>query len=115
MKLTLKGKANTYASLRKLISGLKEVADGKAFARASIRFTALIRGRIKGELARHVRTGKALYYARVNLSTKAVEIVLQRYYRFIPWSWKKGTPRSVLNQGKKIFAEEMAKSVGGKS
>ncbi|MCC6559642.1 MAG: hypothetical protein IT372_42540 [Polyangiaceae bacterium] len=102
-----------YAGLRKMIAGLREIASGEVVQDALARFEKYVNGRIKGELRRHVDTGLALNTARTELSSTKLVITLQRYRRYIKWSWRKGTPRGVLMQGQKIFAKAMADAVKG--
>jgi len=115
--MKLKGKAARFERLRHALAGLKSIASGAVAARALIRFGAYVRGRIKGELARHVDTGLALNSATVVPRTREIAVTLQGYYRYIPWSWKKGVPVSVLNRGRKIVTEEYeaALRAGGQS
>lgn len=102
-----------FESLRKLVRGLREVASGRTVAQAIIRCSAYLRGRVKGELSRHVKTGTALRTATVAPSTGAIDLGLQRYRRYIKWSFKKGIPRSALTRMQKIIAEELAKALKG--
>lgn len=108
-------KAGSFQRLRRALDGLRAVADGEVVANVVRRFAGHIRGRVKGELARHVATGKALGTADVTTSTRSVDVRLQDYYRYIRWSWSKGVPFSVLSRGQKIVEEEMAKAMGGGS
>ncbi len=104
--MKLKGKAGKFQRLRDALAGLRSIASGQVAARVLIRFGQYVRGRIKGELARHVHTGKALTTATVAVQSREIGVTLQDYYRYIRWSWKKGVPISVLNRGQKIVAEE---------
>lgn len=108
-----KRKAIQYAGLRRLIAGLREIASGAVVEKALGRIEHYIDGRVKGELSRHVYTGRALATARVELEPKAVTITLQRYRRYIKWSWRKGIPLSVIKRAQKIIGEEMQLAVKG--
>lgn len=111
MSIWVMRRANQYSGLRKLIAGLKEVAGGEVVARSIDRFADYLNGRIHGELERHIDTGLALRTAEVAFNTKTIEITLQRYRRYIKWSFKKGIPISALNRGKKIFREEIERAL----
>lgn len=106
-------KAIQYAGLRRLVAGLKEIASGAVVEKALGRIEHYIEGRVKGELGRHVWTGKALATARVELAPKAVEITLQKYRRYIKWSWRKGIPISAIKRCQKIIGEELQLAVKG--
>lgn len=110
MKAAAKRRAG-FESLRKFVRGLRDVASGAVVANAIVRFSKYLRGRVKGELSRHVKTGLALNSATVAPSTKAVDVTLQRYRRYIKWSFAKGIPRSALERGRKIVAEEIKKAL----
>lgn len=103
-------RAGGFESLRKMMRGLREVASGAVLANVVIRFNAYLRGRVKGELARHVKTGLALNSATVVPTTKSIDITLQRYRTYIKWSFAKGIPISALNRGQKLLTEELAKA-----
>ena len=113
MKLAFKRKAIQYAGLRKLIAGLKQIASGETVNRALVRMEDYIDGRVKGELERHVWTGKALSTARIHAGSGSITITLQRYRRYIKWSWRKGIPLSALKRCQKIIGEEMQLSMKG--
>ena len=113
--MKLKGRAGKFQRLRSALDGLRSIASRSVAATAVLRFGQYVRGRVKGELARHVDTGRALGTATIGIQTKSIDVTLQSYYRYIPWSWKKGVPISVLNRGRKIVVEayETALRMGG--
>lgn len=113
--MNLKTKAAKFQRIRSALEGLREVADGRVTAAVIVRFGRYIRGRITGELDRHIKTWLARNSAVVVPQAKSLGITLQRYYRYIPWSWKKGIPVSVLNRGRKIVVEEIERATGGRS
>lgn len=115
MKGKVNRKAAGFESLRKLMRGLREVASGKVLANVIVRVNAYLAGRVRGELARHVKTGLARNTATIVPSKSTIDITLQSYRRYIPWSFKKGIPLSALNRAQKILAEELNKAVKGKS
>lgn len=111
MRSSFRRKAIQYSGLRRLIAGLRQVASGEVMERALGRVQNYVGGRIKGELGRHVYTGHALRTARVELAPKAIDIRLQKYRRYIRWSWRKGIPISALRRAQKIIREEMLLAV----
>lgn len=115
MKTRTSTKLQGYVSLRKLISGLREIADGEASRRGIARFATYVNGMIHAQLERHVDTGKALATAEITYDPSAIRIVLQNYRRYIPgFSFRKGTPLAVLKRGQKILTEELASSLKGR-
>lgn len=102
-----------FEGLRKTVRGLREVASGKVLANVIIRSGNYLRGRVKGELAKHVYTGRALNTAAVMPSMRSLDLRLQDYRRYIKWSFAKGFPRSAINRIQKILSEELAKAVKG--
>jgi len=111
--MKLKAKAARFERLRQAVAGLRSIASGQARAAAIIQFGRYLRGRIKGELARHVKTGLALNSATVAPQTRVIDVTLQSYYRYIRWSWKKGIPISVLNRGRKIVSDAYEAALRG--
>lgn len=102
-----------YEGLRKTIRGLREIASGAVLANTIIRAGNYVRGRVKGELGRHVKTGLALHTATVRPSLKSLDLTLQDYRRYIKWSFAKGFPRSAINRIQKILSEELEKALKG--
>lgn len=100
-----------FETLRKLVRGLRDVASGKVLAAVIIRANAYLRGRVKGELGRHVKSGLALNSARVVPSMRSIDITLQDYRRYIKWSFAKGVPSSAVNRVRKILSEELKKAL----
>lgn len=116
MRVTTKAgarRAGGFANLRKTIRGLREVASGAVLARVIIRASKYLRGRVTGELDKHVKTGLARRSATVAPSTKSIDLTLQSYRRYIRWSFAKGFPITALNRINKIAAEELQKAVRG--
>jgi hypothetical protein len=114
MRARLKRRAG-YEGLRKLVRGLREVASGAVLATTIVRVGRYLRGRVKGELARHVKTGTALRTATVAPSTKSISLTLQHYRRYIDWSFQKGIPITAIHRAKKILGDEVKKALGGGS
>lgn len=115
MKTKTSRKLDGYVSLRKIIAGLREIADGAAAQRGLERFATYINGMAHAQLERHVDTGKALATAEVAFDRSAITITLQNYRRYIPgFSFRKGTPLAVLKRGQAILAEELARALEGK-
>ncbi|HMV65585.1 MAG TPA: hypothetical protein PKA64_01950 [Myxococcota bacterium] len=119
-------KAKARAYLQQLTEGLRQIAGGAAQARASIRIANYFNGRVKGELGRKRRTGKAQGTARAIAETRSVVTTLERYVLagnfkpgatsrparpagHIQWSWFNGVPQRDLKQAAKIVAEETEK------
>lgn len=100
-----------FETLRKLVRGLRSVATGKVLANVILRANAYLRGRVKGELARHVKSGLALNSARVVPTTQSIDITLQDYRRYIQWSFAKGIPISAVTRVRKILSEELKKAL----
>lgn len=92
-----------------MVRGLRAVASGAVLANAIVRIARYFRGRVLGELDKHVDTGLARGTARVVPSTKSLDITLQDYRRYIKWSFAKGIPRSAILRSQKILGEELAK------
>jgi hypothetical protein len=106
-------KGAQYEGLRKLIRGLRSVASGEVLDRTMEKASTYLQGRVSGELARHVKTGTALRTGRVAVDSKALDVTLQGYYRYIRWSFKKGFPRSVLDRVLFIAAREYEQAMRG--
>ena len=108
-------RAGKYEGIRKLVRGLRAVASGEVLDEVLAKSTKYLQGRVKGELARHKKgTGLALSSSKIELDSKAIDITLQRYRRYIKWSFAKGIPVSALNRIAKIANEALAKvSEGG--
>ncbi len=108
-------KRASYEGLRKLVRGLRAVASGEVLDRALAKASRYMEGRVKGELSRHTKgTGLAASTARVAVDSKTLGITLQRYYRHIKWSWKKGIPKSALDRVIWLVAVEYEKAMKGK-
>lgn len=102
-----------FENLRNLIRGLQALGAGTVLEAAIERSAAYVRGRVKGELRRHVKTGLALRTASVQTSKSDLAVTLQHYRRFIRWSFSKGFPLSALKRIQAIFNEEHEKALKG--
>ncbi len=117
-------KSRGYQRLRKLIRNFEEAAAGKPIGRAVERSIAYLDGRIRGELARHKRTGNALAVAKVAGGADRIRMTLAAYAlagnfkpgstsaptkggHFLKWSFFKGTPKTAIARIQRIFKEEI--------
>lgn len=103
MNAWVKRRASGYASLRNLLKGLDALASGEARAVVLDKFADYLNARVHGELERHVDTGLALRTAQVAHGPSQVFITLQKYRRYIQWSFKKGTPMNALEHGRALI------------
>jgi hypothetical protein len=86
-----------------MLKGLDALASGEAREAVLDKFSDYLNARVHGELERHIDTGLAYSTAQVAHGPSQVLITLQKYRKYIPWSFKKGTPMNALDHGKKLI------------
>lgn len=133
---TIKGverRSAAFNQLRKIVAGMAQVARGEHVRRTVDRASAYLRGRVKSELARHVRTGLAVSRASVIGGRSTIHLTSQKYTfagnfkpgakgppnrskpaGHIKWSFFKGIPKTALVRIQKIFLEETGLALLGK-
>lgn len=128
--IRLKGKAAAYQAIRDTIAGLRRIASGEAIREAEATFQRYLEGRLKGELGRHVDTGKALSTAHAVKSPGLILVTMQGYLgypgksdarkkgrksRIWRFSWRGGTPKTALARGAEILRQAVLKQLPGGS
>lgn len=123
-----KGKA--FNKVRALIASFDGLASGRVLGGALVKSVRYLEGRIKGELAQHVRTGEALAAARTTGSPSLIRTRLKAYAlagNFKPgsksapthgrarghlkWSFFKGIPITAIQRIKAIYGNEIRKAL----
>lgn len=122
-------KTRVFEKLRKLVAAFDGLASGVVLGRALVKSTHYLEGRIKGELAAHVRTGTALATARTTGSPSLIRTRLKAYTlagHFKPgskspprgkpaghlkWSFFKGIPITAIRRIQSIYGTEIRKAL----
>lgn len=130
MSTGLKGKAAAYQGIRDTIRGLRKIASGDAIRQATEEYRVYLDGRLKGELKRHVATGKALNTSNAAKATSALLVRMPGYLghpgksdpskkgkksRLWKFSWRRGTPKTALVRGAEILRQAVLRQLPGGS